>query len=297
MRRSCLSLLLVLALLFPLIAFADTYRNTLVPVSAVPNQKLATRSGPGTEYSEENGTLPKNTSIVAYVLEGDNVWVMIECNTSRGKIRCYTGKKRVNTKSSLPKLTARNMPAYVKSNITPYYGPGKSYAPFYKSISSGTPVTVVYDEQGYALIDYWEGDLRLRSWVPLNVLQGYKSNDVKVPQTTEQPTARPTELPSAVVSFTGTWVTDDPCGWKLTLLADHTFFLTGKDGSTDFVIYGSYSTSAETLLICQPVLDPNAVFNQSVLYFEAGTEAIRSLNRGYVFYPLESLSPDESGDG
>ena len=144
-----------------------------VRYSATLNQKMATRSGPGTEYTEELGTHAQRTQIVVLQQEmgGSVPWAMVEFSYKGGLYRAYTGMKRINTTQSIPWADENPQEALVLNDVRVFYGPGQQYVPRKQLLAVGMAVHVLATEQGYALIDYYETiDERVRAWAPVSAL-------------------------------------------------------------------------------------------------------------------------------
>jgi len=135
-----LAFLLLLALMTSLLSPA-------LAVSAVLNQRMATRSGPGTQYTEELGTLPQDTSItlIHYVQDKNNVpWGLVEFSRNNQLYRAYTGMKRINVPGgNAPYLAEHPAPASATASTTVYYGPGTRYAARREQLHAGTPLLVI----------------------------------------------------------------------------------------------------------------------------------------------------------
>lgn len=96
MKKRIVALLILLVMLLPEIGLAGT-RTRL-------NQQMAARSGPGTKYTEELGTLPIDTSItvISQAETNDTVWYQVEFTRNQKLYRCCTGQKRVNACGDIP---------------------------------------------------------------------------------------------------------------------------------------------------------------------------------------------------
>ena len=150
------------------------YRGTpyfgYVAQEAKANQKLATRSGPGTDYT---GTLtyPQSTKITVYYetqSPGAN-WVMIGFTYKGEDYLLYTGAKRVDTTGAVPFTDAEEgFPVQITQDLTPYYGPGYNYAYAEHSVPAGSSVTGIYHAQdGWVMFDYQVPGGRIqRAWAP-----------------------------------------------------------------------------------------------------------------------------------
>lgn len=140
---------------------------------AVLNQRMATRLGPGTRYSEELGTFPKTTEIV--VIEqatGSGVpWGLVDF-WSRGKhYRAYTGMKRINTSAQVPWGQEGGFhTATLVLTTDVYYGPGYDYATHKQALFAGTQVRCFDEENGFYICDFMRGELWIRGYVPAHAL-------------------------------------------------------------------------------------------------------------------------------
>ena len=191
MKKRIALLFLALCLLLPDLCSAG--------VAAYLNQKMATRSGPGTKYTEELGTIPQSTDItvIAQAETNGTVWYMVEFTRNMKLYRCYTGKKRVNLSSnaSIP----WESPDYTEDTLIggadAYYGPGTNYAKRKAGVYKNSVVRVFGVEGDWALCEYRENNRWARGYIHVEKLK----NTVSVPLTpTPVPTAVPTPVPTAV---------------------------------------------------------------------------------------------------
>lgn len=137
--------------------------------------RMATRSGPGTKYTEELGALPIETPItlIYQVMNGPTPWGMVEFSTGGRKYRAYTGMKRIQPFAPLP-FTEEEMVEYTLSEASPvYYGPGEDYATRKESLGIGRIVRVFGWENYYLLIEYKPGDQWVRGYVPEHCIPEY----------------------------------------------------------------------------------------------------------------------------
>ena len=139
--------------------------------SAVLNQKMATRTGPNTKYTEP-GTFPQETAIsVFYQTSGNGVqWGMVEFKANGEWYRAYTGMKRIDT-GSVPKDSEKYQNLTITRSVTPLYGPGAKYAKQPATIPDGERVKVYFQQDGYAMIDYDGFSQSIRGWIPMDVLK------------------------------------------------------------------------------------------------------------------------------
>lgn len=176
--KRMLALLLTFALLLPLCALADTY--------GVLNTQIATRTGPGTNYSEP-GTFLRAGDIVTVrskVWDERNEiwWVQVEFWDNGKKLRAYTGSwrmsvdlNRVRTEVPLCCCTVeQDAPAY-----TAPYGDDPSGC-WSDMVPAGTQATLYEIDGGYGLIECWNAKRQImwRVWVRMRDLDcGYLYGD------------------------------------------------------------------------------------------------------------------------
>ena len=148
--------------------------NTAVQVTL--NQRLATRSGPGTEYDELGSYFKAGTRLTALSAGWDERneiwWVQVEFNYGGEMRRAYTGLKRLDMNVNRVRTESPVCGARVIHNATVYYGPGSNYTAHRNRIAAGTEGLVYWAENGYAQFetyDYSQGVLR-RFWISVNDL-------------------------------------------------------------------------------------------------------------------------------
>lgn len=147
------------------------------PLPAVLNQRMATRSGPNTKYSEEMGTFPSDTSITVLeqVIGNDVPWGLVECSSNGRLYRVYTGMKRINTNATVPWGNDTPLEAYTLYKTPAYYGPGKEYA-IRKAQVPANKSLLVYDyENGFLMCDYrfiGEDEPWIRAYLPVEAVSG-----------------------------------------------------------------------------------------------------------------------------
>ncbi|NMD38509.1 MAG: hypothetical protein GYA87_07515 [Christensenellaceae bacterium] len=135
---------------------------------ATLNQKMATRTGPSTRYTEP-GTYPKDTEIriIEKELDDNNVpWGLVEFSYRKVKFRAYTGMKRIDCDADLvPWGNSLNEITYTLKNSSFYYGPGTEYAKHKYDIAAGSSIILIDYENGYAMIDFHNGTQWVRGYI------------------------------------------------------------------------------------------------------------------------------------
>lgn len=167
--------------------------NALAGVPASLNQRMATRSGPGTKYTEELGVIPKSTSIsvINCVTTNGTPWCLVEFRHNGKLYRCYTGLKRIDTSYDLPKGATKYEKDKVTKATKAYYGPGTNYADRKGSFSKGEEVRVFEVEGDWALVEYKHGKSLERGYIAVDCLKKTVSKPTPVPTATPAPTATP----------------------------------------------------------------------------------------------------------
>ncbi len=144
------ALLLMLALMMPA-AFAGV---NIAGVRAVPNQKLAFRTGPNTAYGELY-TLPQDTAINALELEDGNgvTWVLVDFEYNGSRVRAYTGLKRMSLSGYVPYARHDHLSRRLQSAGDVYAAPDMHSA-LRATLSAGTVVDFLGFEGDYCFIEY-----------------------------------------------------------------------------------------------------------------------------------------------
>ena len=138
------------------------------PLRASLNQRMATRTGPNTKYTEP-GTYPQSTPIRVFYQTGGNgvMWGMVEFEYNGELMRLYTGMKRIDA-GKVPRDSEDYRTAAMARAATPLYGPGDGYARQPDTIPSGAEIKVFFQENDYAMVDYEGKKQVVRGWVPLS---------------------------------------------------------------------------------------------------------------------------------
>lgn len=141
------------------------------------NQKMATRTGPATEYPEPGTFLAKGDRVriisVAFD-ENDVPWVQVDLTAGKKHMRVYTGFKRIDgvELSDVPREFDYGIEHQLTRDFTPLYGPGTNYSAYSYKLKAGRTVLVQDFENGYAMCDYYsksDGTWN-RVWIPDSLL-------------------------------------------------------------------------------------------------------------------------------
>ena len=137
--------------------------------------KLATRSGPGTQYDEPGTFFDKNwqTQIVRVLgkhWDGSIWWVQVDfSNGGKASYRVWTGLKRVDVDINRVKEVYAKGQGTVNSTSETYRGPGGKYAKANVSINGWKDVEAYGRENGYVEVEFQQGSKWYRLWVPESV--------------------------------------------------------------------------------------------------------------------------------
>ncbi len=148
-----------------------------VYVTGTLSMKLATRTGPGTQYDEPGSFLSAGKQVTvlskAYDQRNEIWWVQVEFTASGATYRAYTGVKRF-TGLNLNQIPEEKVigTCSLNQSITGYYGPGYNY----KAIGKKVPAGVSCKIYGYAYgggsdfiqIEFYDSNQgrSRRAWIP-----------------------------------------------------------------------------------------------------------------------------------
>lgn len=147
---------------------------------AVLNSKLATRTGPGTQYDEPGTFLSSGSQVRvlsrAYDSRNEIWWVQVEFSENGTLYRAYTGAKRFNglNLNTLPEESVIGS-CRVGYSQEGYYGPSYRYARIQRKVPSGVQCRIygyVYgagpDDSDFIQIEFYDSALQQtrRAWVP-----------------------------------------------------------------------------------------------------------------------------------
>ena len=151
------------------------YYNTFTSPQTVQTlMRVASRSGPGTNYDELGSYHKQGYTLTvlsrAYDENNGIWWLQVELNYGSELRRVYTGLKRVDidindVQDECPLLYAR-----VKSSNIPYYGPGTIYTAHKNAIAAGTEGIIYGFEDGWVLFEFYNADKKQyrRVWMPID---------------------------------------------------------------------------------------------------------------------------------
>lgn len=174
--KKMLILLLVTAMFIPCgaLAYYTSYgMRTDAPnaIYATLNQRMATRTGPGTKYSEP-GTFFSKGDVVKLISQttdsNGTKWVQAEIEVDGRLMRVYTGMKRFKDidVNALCREERMNIVATLDSDITPTYGPDWYYAEYDFTLRKGSQVLVLDAENGYDICEFYVNGQLYRAWIP-----------------------------------------------------------------------------------------------------------------------------------
>ena len=152
---------------------SSVFKGIKVPLK----QRLATRSGPGTKYTELGSYFSAGQVVTAYSAvyntKTDVWWVQVGFTSGGEQRRAYTGLKRLDMDvSQVPVEFVQATDVVVKKSVYAYYGPGAGYSRYKAKIKKGTVGTVYLKEGDYVQFEFYdetEGKWR-RVWVPESAL-------------------------------------------------------------------------------------------------------------------------------
>ena len=146
-------------------------------LQVITKERLSTRSGPGTDYTEAGSYFQSGTwvrAITSAYDRGNGIWwVQVELSYNGELRRVYTGVKRLQMAADqVPIEETEEGSAVVTRSVYPYWGPGYGYTMYGEKIPAGTAGTVWQRENLYAQFEYRDGSGQLRRvWVPENALE------------------------------------------------------------------------------------------------------------------------------
>ena len=138
--------------------------------------KLATRTGPGTEYEEPGTFFSKNWKdqtvlVTGKAWDGSMWWAQVDFrNGSKGRYRAWTGLKRLDITDAewaLVREVKKQGRLHVDATVA-YCGPGSGYAKLGDVLFFEDEIDWYSRENGFVEIDYYDvnREIQRRVWVP-----------------------------------------------------------------------------------------------------------------------------------
>ena len=147
------------------------YESPRSAASANLKMKLATRSGPGTQYDEPGTFFANNwksttVRVLAKEWDGDIWWVLVDFSSGGARYRVWTGLKRVDVNvDALPEQYGNGQGTVNPTDTR--RGPGADYAKGPR-ITHWQDVVAYGRENGYVEVEYYDDaqNRYYRVWVP-----------------------------------------------------------------------------------------------------------------------------------
>ena len=146
-------------------------------LQVLTKERLATRSGPGTNYTEQGSYFQAGTWVKAISAAYDSSnkvwWVQVELTYNGELRRVYTGVKRLQMSADQVPAEEAECEAVVTRSVWGYWGPGYGYSMYGDKIPAGTTGTVWQREGLYAQFEFFDKAKQklCRVWVPNDVLE------------------------------------------------------------------------------------------------------------------------------
>ncbi len=136
-------------------------------------QKIATRSGPGTQYTEETGVLnpPLKVTVIAQTEGTGSGWYHIEYTRGGRTFRAYALRSKIKVTGDIPFENDSAVSDTLLYAAKAYYGPGEDYATRSGTLPAGTSVKVALTEGEWALCEYKEDGRWARGYLPAAALE------------------------------------------------------------------------------------------------------------------------------
>ncbi len=160
-------------------ALSQTYTQYAYIIATL-NKRLATRTGPGTQYDEPGSFLSAGQTVFvlskAYDQRNEIWWVQVEFSAGGNSYRAYTGTKRFSDLdlNDLPEEYIRGTCYIPFASITGYYGPSDSYKKISRKIPGQRDVDIIalaYDsDRVFFQIEFYDSGINCwrRAWVDEN---------------------------------------------------------------------------------------------------------------------------------
>ena len=174
-----LAAVLLAAFVAPSLAGAYVPDTVFARITVTLNQRLATRTGPGTQYDEPGSFFSAGTRVTAlsraYDQRNGIWWIHVEFTANGERYRAYTGAKRFSDLNlySLPEEQVLGY-CYVPENIPAFYGPSEQYKRIRRDVPGGRDVDIiaVSSESGrdFYQVEFYDPNAGCtrRAWVRMN---------------------------------------------------------------------------------------------------------------------------------
>ena len=186
MFRKIIAILMALVLCLAAVAASASSYTKYSKEKFTAKQRVATRTGPGTEYDEPGSfnKAGKEYKVLskAYDYSNNIWWVQIEIKTKGGLIWAYTGAKRFSD-LNLKKIPEEKVLGRCRTSMkmTGYYAPTSKGCPIKRKVPAGVECTIYGyyyggDESDYIQIEFYDSGLGQyrRAWVPDPFVDDYE---------------------------------------------------------------------------------------------------------------------------
>lgn len=142
-------------------------------IVATLSDRIATRTGPGTEYDEPGSFFQAGAQVqvVSKVYDAENelYWYLVDFSSGGTRYRVYALASRISLEPSLVPDEAAASRATILDRTSSYYGPGTDYKAHTDTIAGGTVGAVcATTDNGWVLFDWYDDyqGLQRRAWIP-----------------------------------------------------------------------------------------------------------------------------------
>lgn len=138
------------------------------------NQRISTRTGPGTNYSEPGSFLSSGDVVTVHSKVWDDRneiwWVQVEFSVGWARYRAYTGAWRMDVDLYYVPEEKALRSCEVWEDADAFAGPGWDYLMWTDTVYAGTTGTLYEAENGYGLFEYWNASRgqMWRVWIELD---------------------------------------------------------------------------------------------------------------------------------
>lgn len=157
----------------------DDLDEYTISVVATLTMRMATRTGPCTNYTEPGTFLQEGdkVDVLSQVYDDYNEiwWVQTEFRYNGELMRAYTGAKRVEADLLHVPVEYSKGSVRVNQRVTPWYGPGYEYRRHKNEVASGTYGVVYHRENGWVQVDFYDSrqGKQRRVWIPESMTDSF----------------------------------------------------------------------------------------------------------------------------